>query len=307
MSKFSDPRAKIADAPWGFMNGFTCKYPSATRLAVVLLWLLGILTAYLSIRGAVVGTILGQDAHAYWLAAQSELVYDRAPGQRDAYLYSPAFVAAIKPLATLSWPFFLVIWICLEAAILIWLVKPLQLRWSAPIFLLCLPELMVGNIYILLAGSAVVGMYRPAAWGFPILTKLTAGVGLLWFAARGEWSRFIEGIGGLTLVVIVLYALEPTQWQAWMQFLFEQRDGTPDSQTSFVLRCLLAALLVAIGAWKQRPWLIAPAMVLASPVLVGLIPLTMLAAIPRLNRLARLDANLSGPSLPRGRHMTKGF
>jgi hypothetical protein len=108
----------------------------------------------------------------------------------------------------------------------------------------------------------------------------------------------LQGVGGLSLIVIVLYALDPTQWQAWLRFLFDHRDGTPDSRTSFLLRCLLAVLLVVIGARKQWPWLIAPAMVLASPVLVGLIPLTMLAAIPRLTRLAGQDADLASSPLP---------
>jgi hypothetical protein len=152
--------------------------------------------------------------------------------------------------------------------------------------MLCLPELVVGNIYILLAAAAVLGLRKPAVWSFPILTKVTAGVGLLWFAARGEWRRFIQGLAGLAVIVVVSYALDPMGWQAWLQFLFEHREGTPDSRTSFLLRCLLAIALVVIGARKKWPLFIAPAMVLASPVLVGFIPWTILAAVPRLGGMA---------------------
>ncbi|WP_211876632.1 glycosyltransferase family 87 protein [Pseudarthrobacter albicanus] len=254
--------------------------------------------AYVAIKAAFLDNALGQDAHAYWLAGQGELVYDRVPGQQDAYLYSPAFLTVILPLAMLPWLLFLPMWICLEAAVLLWLLKPLRTRWFVPVFLLCTPELVVGNIYILLAGAAVIGMQKPAAWSFPILTKITAGVGLLWFAVRGEWGRLLQGVGGLAIVVIVSYALDPTQWHAWLQFLLENRDGTPDSRTSFLLRCFLAVVLVVIGARKQWPWLVAPAMVLASPVLVGLIPLTILAAIPRLGRLAAQNAVTSSSPLP---------
>jgi hypothetical protein len=183
MSKYSAPQANQMD--------FATKYPLATRLAVVLLWLLGLLSAFMAIKAAVLSDVLGQDAHAYWLAGQGELVYGRVPGQRDAYLYSPAFLAVIRPLSMLPWPLFLATWICLEAAVLLWLVKPLQTRWSVPVFLLCMPELMVGNIYVLLAGAAVIGMQKPAMWSFPILTKVTAGVGLLWFAVRGDWRRLL--------------------------------------------------------------------------------------------------------------------
>jgi hypothetical protein len=290
MSNFSGPHANKMD--------FAKKYPLATRLALFLIWLVGLVMTFQSVKVAVLSDVLGQDAHAYWLAAQSELVYDRAPGQRDAYLYSPAFLAVIRPLGMLSWPLFLAIWICLEAAVLFWLLKPLPIKWSVPVFLLCMPELLVGNIYVLLAGAAVVGMQKPAAWSFPILTKVTAGIGLLWFAVRGDWRRLLHGVGGLALIVIVSYALDPTQWHAWLRFLIDNRDGTPDSRTSFLLRCLLAVLLVVIGARKQWPWLIAPAMVLASPVLVGLIPLTMLAAIPRLTRLADQDVDLASSPSP---------
>lgn len=281
-----------------YRTDFAEKYPLATRLSVVLLWLLGLFSTFLSIKAAVLSDVLGQDAHAYWLAAQGELEYDKAPGQRDAYLYSPAFLAVIRPLAMLSWPLFLVLWVCLEAAVLLWLVKPLKTRWAIPVFLLCMPELLVGNIYVLLAGAAVVGMQTPAAWAFPVLTKLTAGVGLLWFAVRGDWRGLLHGVGGLSLVVLVFYAVDPTPWHAWVQFLLDHRDGTPDSQANFVLRCGVAVLLVIVGAPKQWPWLIAPAMVLASPVLVGLIPLTMLAAIPRLNRLTGQKVDRRSSPLP---------
>lgn len=286
MGKYSDTLVISAGAPPNRWAEFAFKYPLFMRLAVISIWLLGLFFAFLSTRAAFFGNAVGLDTHAYWLAAQGELVYGRAPGQRDAYLYSPVFIAIIRPLALLPWPSFLVLWICLEAAVLTWLLKPLRLRWSIPTFMLCLPELVVGNIYILLAAAAVVGLQKPAAWSFPILTKVTAGVGLLWFAARGEWRRLLQGVGGLALIVLISYALDPTGWHAWLQFLFEHREGTPDSRTSFMLRCLLAISLVVIGARKQWPVLIAPAMILASPVLVGTIPWTILAAVPRLTGMA---------------------
>jgi hypothetical protein len=97
-------------------------------------------------------------------------------------------------------------------------------------------------------------------------------------------------LGGLAVVILVSFAVDPTGWQAWLQFLFDHRDGTPDTRTSFLLRCLLAVALVLIGARKQWPLLIAPAMILASPVLVGTIPWTILAAVPRLSGMANRKA-----------------
>lgn len=278
-------------------TGFAKKYPLPALAALILLWFFGLYVTYLTIHAAAAGGVLGQDAHAYWLAGQGELVYDKAPRQRDAYLYSPAFLAVIRPFAMLPWLVFLPLWICLEAAVLVWLLKPLQAKWSIPIFLFCVPELIVGNIHILLAAAAVVGLKKPVAWSFPILTKVTAGVGLLWFVVRGEWRQVLKAATGLSLIVAVSYLLDPAGWQAWVEFLFAHRSGAPDSQTGFLVRCALAVGLVVLGARKQWPWLIAPAMILASPVLWGLIPFSMVAAIPRLTRLSGQDAELPGSRL----------
>ncbi len=281
MTKYADP---LADMTW-----FANKFPSAARLALVLFWGLALFAAGRAIFDVLQTDVFGIDTHAYWLAAQSELTYERAPGQRDAYLYAPIFLAVIRPFALLPWPLFHAFWICLESVVLLWLLRPLPMRWAIPFFLISLPELAVGNIYLLLAGAAVLGMRQPIAWSFPILTKLTVGIGLAWFAVRGDWLRFVQGLGGLALIVGVSYAFEPGAWQAWLHFLLDNREGTPDSQISFYVRCAIAALLVAVGARKEWPSLIAPAMILASPVLVGPIPYSMLAAIPRLSRLSVRD------------------
>lgn len=261
---------------------FARKFPLIARSALILIWPLSLAAVFVSVRHLVSGNAMGQDSHAYWLAAQGQLAYGAAPGQRDAYLYSPAFVAAIKPLALLPWPLFCAAWFSIEAAVVVWLVGPLRVRWAVPVALLCIPELVVGNIYILLAATAVVGMRRPAAWSFAVFTKVTTGVGLLWFAALGDWKKLLQGASAMVLILAIFYAVDPTAWSAWVQFLFDNRDGTPDSRVSFVVRCLIAVVLVIVGARKQWAFLVAPAMVLASPVLVSIIPWTILAAIPRL-------------------------
>jgi hypothetical protein len=264
-------------------HGFAGKHPRLMRGALILVWYLGVLLAFFGIGALVtIGDTLGSDAHAYWLAAQNELVYDKAPGHTDAYLYSPAFVTAITPLAMLPWPLFLGVWVCLEVIVLVWLLKPLSLRWSVPLLLCCAPELIVGNINIFLAGAAVMGMRAPAVWAFVVLTKLTPGIGMLWFAVRGDWQNLAQGIGGTAIIMAFSSALTPGEWMAWTQFILGHSGGTQDGNIGFVLRCLLAAVVVAIGAWKCQPWLIAPAMLLSSPILVNFPALALLTSIPRL-------------------------
>lgn len=264
-----------------FGSKFAKKFPLLARVALVGIWLEGAFIAFLGISRPLSTNQLGGDAHAYWLTGQGGVLYDKAPGQIDAYLYSPVFTAVIHPLALLPWPLFLAVWICLQSAVLVWLLSPLRLKWSIPIFLLCVPELVNGNIYILLAAAAVVGLRQPAIWAFPILTKITGGIGLLWFAVQGDWRRVAQGVGVCIAIVTVSYLLAPSQWHAWLDFLVTHRDGTRDGSISFLLRCCLAVVLIVIGARKQWRWLMAPAMVLVAPA-IALTTLTILTAIPRL-------------------------
>lgn len=262
---------------------FAGKYPLFMRVALVGFWFLSMLVIVQIVRTVVAEPrVYGQDSHAYWLAAQGELVYSRPAGTLDAYLYSPIFLTSIKPLTWLPWPVFLSAWTVLLLVIVIWLVRPLPWKWAVPLFVCCLPEVLVSNIFMLIALAAVMGMRRPEAWMFPILTKVTMGVGLVWFAARGEWRRLAQGVGLTALVVGGAYVMDPPAWHAWMEFLLSNRDGTKDGATLFALRCLGAVALVIIGARLNWAWLIAPAMLLASPVLVSVVPAALLAAIPRL-------------------------
>ena len=48
-------------------------------------------------------------------------------------------------------------------------------------------EVAGGNVSLLLAVAIVVGFRWPAAWALVLLTKITPGIGLLWFAVRREW------------------------------------------------------------------------------------------------------------------------
>jgi hypothetical protein len=262
---------------------FADAFPLFTKMSMVSLWFMSVLVVVQIFRSFMADPrVYGQDSHAYWLAAQGELVYSRPAGTLDAYLYSPVFLTLIKPLTWLPWSAFLAAWTVILLVIAVWLVKPLSWKWAVPLFVCCLPEVLVNNIFLVLALAAVVGMRHPGAWAFPILTKVTMGVGLLWFAARGEWGRMLQGLGVTVLIVTVAYVLDPSSWHAWADFLLSNRDGTKDGLTLFTLRCVGAVALVVVGARLNWSWLVAPAMLLASPVLVSVVPAALLAAIPRL-------------------------
>jgi hypothetical protein len=270
---------------WPTASGaeFSRQFPLFMRIALVAAWVMAVLVVGKIVQSVVINSrVYGQDSHAYWLAAQGDPSYNRAAGTVDAYLYSPAFLWLLEPLSWLPWPIFLVSWTSLLLLITAWLVRPLRWQWALPLFVYCLPEILVNNIFLLLAVAAVLGMRWPGFWAFPILTKVTMGVGLLWFAGRRQWREFFTGALVTLTIAAIGYVLQPQAWDAWFEFLISNRDGTWDGLALFAFRCSMAIALVLLAARLDRAWLIAPAMLLASPVLVSIVPVALLAAIPRL-------------------------
>ena len=63
----------------------------------------------------------------------------------------------------------------------------------------------------------------PALWAFPLLTKVTPGVGLVWFAVRREW-RTLAAVLAITAVAVgASVAIAPVAWSEWLSFLLGER------------------------------------------------------------------------------------
>jgi hypothetical protein len=226
---------------------------------------------------------IGSDARAYWLTGHRADLYPLAPGQRGAYLYSPAFAQAIWPLTHLPFVAFRVLWLAGETAAFVWLLWPMGLRFGVPAFLLCQSEIVIGNIYALLAVVCVIGLRHGAAWSLPLLTKLTPAVGVVWFAVRREWRSL--GVCTVTTVVIVAasVAVSPHDWTQWIRFLAHHRD--PRGSNLWPVRVAAGLVLTVFAARTGRAWLLPFAMVLAQPMAAHwYVGLPMLAAVPRLRR-----------------------
>src|SRR5262249_7544794 len=80
-------------------------------------------------------------------------------------------------------------------------------------------ELSMGNIHLLLAAAIVLAFPWPAAWSFVLLTKVTPGVGLLWFGVRREWRALAIALGVTLAVVVVGFVLAPSAWLDWIRSL----------------------------------------------------------------------------------------
>ncbi|MDA8439620.1 MAG: glycosyltransferase family 87 protein [Propionibacterium sp.] len=227
----------------------------------------------------------GIDSHAYWQAWRGPL-YTTAPGTANAYLYSPLFAQVIWPFAQLPWPLFGILMSALNGLLLAWLLKPLGWRWAVPLWLGGLPEIVAGNISILLALAAVVGFRRPSAWAFAALTKIAPTLGPVWFLARREWRPLAITVLATAGVALPSILASPHLWVEWFDFLRSHlgESTRPTGLSVFgpmIVRAPIGIALVVWGALKNRRWYLPVAMFLCYPVL-WLGPLTLLAAIPRI-------------------------
>ena len=222
------------------------------------------------------------DSYAYWSVSLAD-PYTANVGQRDAFLYSPAAAQLFAVLGLLPWPVFLLGWTALQVAIVVWLAGR-DWWWVLPLPPV-LFECIVGNVHLLYAAAIRLGFRYPWMWALMLLTKVTPGVGLLWFAVRREWRALGIALGATAVIVAISYLLAPDLWRQWMDLLSAQSGGdVPELaavRVPLVVRVAIAAVIVAWGAWTDRPWVLPIAVLLAQPViwvaslaiLVGILPL----------------------------------
>jgi hypothetical protein len=233
------------------------------------------------------------DLHAYW-STRSGISYEHAtPYTIGAYLYAPAFAEAIGPLTWLPFPLFAGLWTAFLFGSLAWLSG----RWA--LFALALPSVALtvalGQVDLLIALAIVIGFRYPGAWAFPILTKVTPGIGLLWFAVRREWRALGMALGVTLVIVAVSVALGARVWSSWIDLLARSAVMSPLRGAALIpvplwLRLPAAAAVVAWGARTDRRWTVPLAAVVGMPVL-WFNPLAALVAI-----LPLVDAGSGTPA-----------
>jgi hypothetical protein len=165
-------------------------------------------------------------------------------------------------------------------------------RWSA-LALLFPPvwyEVMSANVDLLIAAVTVVGFRHPALWAFPLLTKITPGIGLLWFAVRREWRSLGIALGTTAAIVLPTMLLVPGLWADWFATMTANASLSTGAVTGpadytitvpLVLRLPVAALVVVWGGLTGRRWTVPLGAMLALPTL-WFAGLSILVAVARL-------------------------
>jgi hypothetical protein len=239
------------------------------------------------------------DLWAYW-STRYGLDYTWArPGASGAYIYSPAFAHLIAPLTALPLPVFTAVWTAFVAATLYWLAG-----WRSFFVGLLIPVTMsiaIGQTDLLMAAAIVIGFRWPAAWFLPIVTKLTPGIGLLWFAARREWRSLAIALGATVAIAVASFAIDPKAWLGWLAMLGRMEfpaagDGVYLPVPAWIRMPLVVALIVW-GARSNRRWVVPVGVCLALPTVWLNTPTILVAILPMLSR---------GIQAPAGRWLRDG-
>ena len=245
----------------------------------------------LALVGAAVLVLLalygpGTDATSYW---SFDLAHPYAAATQsltgaDAFRYAPPLAYAFLPFHVLSFEAFRIVWMAIEFACLAALVG---WRWALALVAIypVTLELSSGNIHLLMALAVAIGFRYPAAWSFLILTKVTPGIGLLWFAVRRQWRDLAIALGVTLVIAAVSFAVSPDLWQQWWGMLRADLSLNIVGDHPYIpiplwLRFPVAVLIVVWGALHDRPWTVAVAVTLALPTIwVQSLPV-LLGAVP---------------------------
>jgi hypothetical protein len=238
------------------------------------------------------------DAFGFWRAWSAGL-YSLPWLAHGAYVYSPAFAQLILPWTLVAWGAAWAIWVALQVAALVGLLGPFPAAVALKFLWPSLPSygnavhatINNGNPQLLIAAAITLGMRWPAAWAFVILTKVTPGIGILWFAVRRDWKAFWTSLGVTAAIAAISFAIAPRLWVDWAHLLGQAITANtlqkePILPLPFLARLPIALAVLLVGALTNRRWTVPVACCLALPaiqlggfaILVAALPLWLFDA-----------------------------
>jgi hypothetical protein len=225
------------------------------------------------------------DVRYYWAADPAHLYPHPELAEKNGYNYSPVFEYLVAWGRLLPFDVFAAIWRAILLVAVVYLAGPLTVfvLFTVPVA----SEINAGNIQILLAFAVVIGFRYPSAWAFVLLTKVSPGVGLLWFVIRREWRAL--GIVAATTAGLITVSLltHGSQWPSYLELITSgQAPAVAPYYVSLWIRLPVAIALVTVGALRGWRWTVPVAATMALPVfyiiswsmLVGVLPFVREAA-----------------------------
>ena len=208
------------------------------------------------------------DARTYYTVDLSD-AYASSTLNEGGFVYSPAFALVAQPLQGLSFEIFARLILIGSAVALGFMVTP----WMAALLVLVQApgvsgELAVGNIDLVIGALLVLVWRRPWLWSAILLTKVTPGVGLVWYATRREWRPLALATVATLVVVLISLPFTAQAWPEWFGVLTGQNVRVADAQVMipFAARALLGIGIVAFAGSTDRLWLIPIAAAISVPI-----------------------------------------
>ena len=114
-----------------------------------------------------------------------------------------------------------------------------------------------------------------------LLTKLTPGIGLLWFAIRRRWRDLVIAFGVTGAIVVVSLLVHRELWADYLSLL--TRGPSPGVAPYYLplwVRIGPALAFIVWGAWTGRRWPVVVGSTLALPVFYTISPAMLVGVLP---------------------------
>lgn len=216
--------------------------------------------------GSQPGDLMMGDGYMFWAPPSSDPYGWEGTPTADIYQYrySPAFLFALTPIRLLPWTGFAVAWFALHIVVLIYLRVPWIIVWPGVI-----DDIVRGNSVTFIALACVLALRggHGWAWSYPILTKVTPGIGIVWHLVRREWKPLVVAIVTTAVIVAVGMVMAPTIWVDWFGSLTRAPDNylTVNWIAPLPIRLAVAAIVVGYAAYRSNAWLVPIGMIIGLP------------------------------------------
>jgi hypothetical protein len=223
------------------------------------------------------------DSYTFWIAWRSNHLYPPEWRPISQYVYSPAFAQAFWPLTLLSWPTVNAVWAALQLLALVWMLGPIGAVAGLAFPFPSLPvsgtavyaTIDNGNPMILTAAAITLGLTRwPGGFAYVLLTKVSAGIGILYFAIRRQWRELGIALGVTAAIVLVSAFFAPRPWLEWGRLLYGAAFNSGGVEAlakeqfmplPLAVRGLIGLGVVAVAAWRGWLWAVPIGCCLALP------------------------------------------